>query len=89
MKLSEEGVIILYKRTNDNKAEFDREVTNEVAQLEDENEKLQIQIYLMEEALQDAKQDIETSIYNEDGLDGAVGSKTLLKINDALKAGDE
>ncbi len=34
MKLSEEGIIILYKRINENEAEIEREVTLEVSQLE-------------------------------------------------------
>ena len=41
MKLSEEGfVIIRYRLTDEHKAEIDREITDEVTQLEAENEAL-------------------------------------------------
>jgi len=53
-------------------------------ELEDENERLKLQRMIDTEALRDAKVDIESAIYNEDGLDGIVGAHTLAKVEAAL-----
>jgi len=51
---------------------------------ETENERLKLQRMIDTEALRDAKVDIESAIYNEDGLDGIVGAHTLAKVEAAL-----
>jgi len=53
-------------------------------ELEEENERLKLQRMIDTEALRDAKVDIESAIYNEDGLDGIVGAHTLAKVEAAL-----
>lgn len=65
-----------------------RILAKDIALLEKENEELRLWKAIAQEALRDAKIDIGSAIFDEDGLDGFVGAHTLEKIEAALAESD-